>query len=320
MTWLVADIGGTNARFGLVERPNAAPTRIHVLTCRDHAGLAEAAATYLARYAGKPRPSAACVAVAGPTDGEHFRLTNTHWAGTASRIRDDLRLDHLDLINDFEALALSLPYLGGGDLRMIGAAPPRPGLPVAVLGPGTGLGVAGLVPTRDGWVPLPTEGGHVELTAGTEREARVLALLRAEYGVASAEALLCGDGLARLHLLLAQVHGVPADPRTAAEICARRGDPLCAEALRMFCALLGSFAGNVALTLGARGGVHLGGGILPRITDVLLASDFRHRFTAKPPMEGYLETIGTALIVAPAPALTGAAAWLGRRLPALETA
>jgi glucokinase len=320
MTWLVADIGGTNARFGLVERPDAAPSRVQVLACREHAGLAEAAATYLARYAGKPRPSAACVAVAGPTDGEHFQLTNTHWSGTAARIRDDLRLDHLDLINDFEALALALPRLSPGDLRMIGDAPVRDGLPVAVLGPGTGLGVAGLVPTRDGWVPLPTEGGHVELAAGTEREAQVLALLRAEYGVASAEALLCGDGLARLHGLLATLHGVPAGFRTAAEICARRSDPLCAEALRMFCALLGSFAGNVALTLGARGGVYLGGGILPRITDVLLGSDFRRRFAAKPPMEDYLEHIATALIVAPTPALTGAAAWLGRRLPALEIA
>lgn len=313
MTWLVADVGGTSARFGLVERPGAAPSRVQVLACREHAGLSAAAATYLARYAGRPRPSAACVAVAGSTDGERFRLAEDGWTGTATRLREDLRLDHLDLIDGLRALALSLPHLGPGDWRAIGDARPREGLPMAVLSPGTGLGVAGLVPGGGGWVPISTEGGHVDLSAATPQEAEVLRLLRDEHDMASAESLMCGDGLARLHGLLARLHGLPADHRTAAEICARRGDPLCAETLKMFCALLGSFAGNVALTLGARGGVYLGGEILPRIADVLRRSDLRRRFEAKPSAEGYLEAIATVLITAPNPGLTGAAAWLGRR-------
>ncbi|RAY11635.1 glucokinase [Actinomadura craniellae] len=318
--WLVADIGGTNARFGLVEAPGAAPTRVHVLADRDHAGLAEAAATYLARHAGDVRPTAACVAVAGPVGGGTFRLTNANWSGTADEISAYLGIEHVELVNDFEALALALPSLRPGDLRPIGDALPDPaaGLAVAVLGPGTGLGVAGLVPVGGDWAPVPGEGGHADLPVATEREAEVLRRLRLEGVPAGAESLLSGPGLARLHRVLGEIHGVPADPLTAAQICARRRDPLCAETLDTFCALLGSFAGNAALTLGARGGVYLGGGILPRIADVLRRSDFRRRFEDKPPVDDYLRAIPTALITAPTPALAGAAARLGRRLVSLE--
>ncbi|SEG10407.1 glucokinase [Thermomonospora echinospora] len=313
--WLVADIGGTNARFGLVQAPGEPPGRVQVLALRDHAGLAEAAATYLARHAGDVRPTAACVAVAAPVgrDGV-FRLTNAHWSGSADGLRADLGLDHVELINDFEALALSLPTLGPADLRALGDALPAGGAPAAVLGPGTGLGVAGLVWAGDRPVAVPGEGGHVDLPAATDRELEILAMLRAELGTAGAEQLLSGEGMTRLYELVARLHGVPVEPLSAAQICARRTDPLCHETLETFCALLGSFAGNVALTFGARGGVYIGGGILPRIWDVLHRSDFRRRFESKPPMERYLRAIPTALIVAPTPALSGAAA----RLAALE--
>jgi glucokinase len=313
--WLVADIGGTNARFGLVQSPGEPPGRIQVLTLRDHAGLAEAAATYLARHAGDVRPTAACVAVAGQVaeDGG-FRLTNAHWSGSAAEIRADLGLDHVELINDFEALALALPALGPGDLRALGDALPAGGAPAAVLGPGTGLGVAGLVRAGDRMVAVPGEGGHVDLPAATDRELEIVAMLREEQGTTEAEHLLSGEGMARLYGLIARLHGVPVEPLSAAQICARRTDPLCHETLETFCALLGSFAGNVALTFGARSGVYIGGGILPRIWDVLRRSEFRRRFESKPPMERYLRAIPTALIVAPTPALAGAAA----RLAALE--
>ncbi|ACY97317.1 glucokinase [Thermomonospora curvata] len=313
--WLVADIGGTNARFGLIQAPGAPPSRVQVLALRDHAGLAEATATYLARHAGDVRPGAACVAVAGPvTDDGRFQLTNAHWSGSAEEVRADLGLDHVELINDFEALALALPTLQPGDLRVLGERAPGGQTPAAVLGPGTGLGVAALVRAGERLVAIPSEGGHVDLPATTPRELELAAMLREEHGTAEAERLLSGEGMTRLYELIARMHAVPVQPLSAAQICARRSDPLCQETLETFCALLGSFAGNVALTFGARGGVYLGGGILPRIWDVLRRSDFRRRFESKPPMERYLRAIPTALIVAPTPALAGAAA----RLASLE--
>ncbi|MQY08026.1 glucokinase [Actinomadura macrotermitis] len=321
MTWLVADVGGTNARFALVE--DGQTTRAASLPTRAHPGLAEAAAAYLAAHAPDARPSAACLAVAGPVAGGRFRLVNAGWgADTAERVRDRLGLAHLEILNDFEALAYALPSLGPDDLIPIGgdALPGNDGT-LAVLGPGTGLGVAGLVPTPAGWVPLPSEGGQVDVPAGTDREVQIMRLLRAERGSAAAEDLLSGDGLARTHRLLTLIHGAPArEPLRAAEICDRPDDPVCAEAVEVFCALLGSLAGNVALTLGARGGVYLGGGILPRIAGVLQASAFRARFESKPPVEDYLRAIPTALIVHPGPALVGAAARLAQSLSDLEPA
>ncbi|WP_433248015.1 glucokinase [Actinomadura nitritigenes] len=320
--WLVADVGGTNARFALVDGPDGTPERVESLPTRDHAGLAEAAAAYLDRYAPDVRPAAACLAVAGPVTGGTYHLTNAGWPkGTAEGVREHLGVPHLEILNDFEALALALPRLGPDDLVPIGPAADRAAgpAPLAVLGPGTGLGVAGLVPTPAGWVPLPGEGGQVDVPAATDRELAVARLLRAEHGTARAESLLSGTGLARIHRYLAILDGVKVEPLDPARICAHDGDPLCAEAVAMFCALLGSLAGNVALTLGARGGVHLGGGILPRIADELRRSDFRARFEAKPPVEDYLRPIPTSLIVHPGPALVGAAVRLAQTPAAMET-
>jgi glucokinase len=320
--WLVGDVGGTNARFALVEGPGAAPDRVRVLPTRDFTGLGEAAAAYLAEETA--RPAAACLAVAGPVGGGRYHLTNADWRpGEVAGVRDRLGLPVVEVVNDFAALAASLPLLGPDDLRPVGGAAPAPDgtAPLAVLGPGTGMGVAGLVPVPGGgWLPTPGEGGHVDAPAATDEEVEVVRLLRAECGAASAELLLSGDGLARLHRLLGAVRGTPAEPLTAAQIVAGRDDPLCAGAVAAFCALLGSFAGNVALTLGARGGVYLGGGILPRIADTLAASDFRARFEAKPPVEDYLRAIPTALVVHPYPALLGAAAHLARTHPGRGTA
>ncbi|MFB4295659.1 glucokinase [Actinomadura sp. NTSP31] len=312
--WLVADVGGTNARFALVDGPDGAPYRVESLPTREHAGLAEAAAAYLDRYAPGVRPSAACLAVAGPVANGTYHLTNAGWPkGTPREVGDRLGIPHLEIINDFEALALALPRLGPDDVVPIGPASPRTeAAPLAVVGPGTGLGVAGLVPTPAGWVPLPGEGGQVDVPAATDRELEVVRLLRAEYGASRAESLLSGSGLAAIHRYLALLDGVRAEPLDPARICAHDGDPRCAETLGMFCALLGSLAGNVALTLGARGGVYLGGGILPRIAGALAASDFRARFEAKPPVEDYMRPIPTALIVHPRPALAGAAARLAQ--------
>lgn len=317
--WLVADVGGTNARFALVDGPDGVPSNVESLPTRDYPGLAEAAAAYL--DAAGARPSAACLAVAGPVTGGTYHLTNAGWPkGTLESVRAHLGVPHLDIINDFEALAYALPRLGADDLIPIGDRAPTADAALAVVGPGTGLGVAGLVPTPSGWVPLPGEGGQVDLPAATDREIAVTRLLRAEKGAATAEYLLSGAGLARIHRYLAALDGAAGEELAARQICERRDDPRCDEALRMFCALLGALAGNVALTLGARGGVYLGGGILPRIVDVLHDSAFRARFEGKPPVEDYMRAIPTALIVHPGPALVGAAVRLAQSLPAVPDA
>ncbi|MFI6502531.1 glucokinase [Nonomuraea typhae] len=309
--WLVADVGGTNARFGLVTAPGEAPSQVAVLAGAEYASLPDAVAAYLADHAGGVRPGAACVAVAGPIGGDAYELTNLPWAGSVS----ELGLPYATLLNDFEALAVSLPHLAGNDLVWLGGPPPCDGIK-AVLGPGTGLGVAGLVPGDQGWIPVPGEGGHVSVPVYDQREQEIVSALRAQgLRHVEAEHVLSGPGLTRLHRALALVNGVAgAETLTASEIVAQEDDPLCAETIEVFCAMLGTFAGNVALTLGARGGVYIGGGVLPRIVGRVRASAFRRRFEASPSMSGYLSTIATALITAPQPALTGAAAWLTQQL------
>ncbi|MEU4831273.1 glucokinase [Streptosporangium sp. NPDC023615] len=316
LPWLVADIGGTNARFGLITEPGGRPEAVAVLAGAEHDGLPGAVAAYIADHAGGVRPGAACVAIAGPVEGDRYRLTNAGWTGSVR----DLGIPHAWLLNDFEALAASLPYLGGEDLAGLGGPEPGDGVK-AVLGPGTGLGVGGLVPSAGGWVPIPGEGGHVSAPVLDERDHEIVRALRAdglEHVVA--EHLLSGPGLSRLHRGLALVRGTGAPRLTAAEIVARTDDSLCAETVEVFCAMLGTFAGNVALTLGARGGVYLGGGVLPRIVDRVRSSDFRRRFEATPTLNDYLSGIATTLIVAPQPALAGAAAWLDQRLSDMEYA
>ncbi|GLW06612.1 hypothetical protein Misp01_17420 [Microtetraspora sp. NBRC 13810] len=315
--WLVADVGGTNARFGLVSGPGRRPETIAVLNGADHEGLPEAVAAYLAEHAGGVRPGAACIAIAGPVDGDRYHLTNAGWSGSAH----DLGLPNAHLLNDFEALALALPHLGADDLEPLGgpAGPGgdgRLGEIKAVLGPGTGLGVGGLVRAEQGWVPIPSEGGHSTAPAVTDLELDVVRALHTQgMPHVVAEHLLSGPGLSRLHHALALVHGVDAEQLAARDIVSRAadGDTLSGRALDVFCALLGSFAGNIALILGARGGVYLGGGIVPRILDRLRGSDFRARFEATPKLGDYLGAISTYVIVDPQPALTGAAGWLAQR-------
>ncbi|GAA3512277.1 glucokinase [Streptosporangium album] len=314
LPWLVADIGGTNARFGLVTEPGGQPEAVAVLAGADHDGLPEAVAAYLADHAGGVQPGAACIAIAGPVEGDRYRLTNAGWSGSMR----DLGIPNAELLNDFEALAASLPYLGAGDLASLGGPEPSRGVK-AVLGPGTGLGVGGLVPAGRGWVPVPGEGGHVTMPVLDDRDHAIVQALRADgLDHVVAEHLLSGPGLARLHRGLALVQGVDAPRLSASDIVARMDDSLCAETVEVFCGMLGTFAGNVALTLGTRGGVYLGGGVLPRIVNRVASSDFRRRFEATPTLNGYLSAIATTLIVAPQPALVGAAAWLNQRLSNME--
>lgn len=335
--WLLADIGGTHARFGWLGPGDATVAEVRTLRTAEHDGPVAAARAYLAELAQRlgPRytpPRAAALAVATAVSGDAVSLTNSGWSFSRRAAAAELGLQHLAVLNDFEALALSLPRLKAHQLRAIGALPiaasggalapaptpvplpaSPPGAALAVIGPGTGLGVAGLAPGDGGrWVAVPGEGGHATLPASDDYECALLRAVRRDYPHVSAERLLSGIGLPVLYAGVAAVEGVAAaTPRpTSAEIISRGldgSDPVAARTLDLFCALLGSFAGNVALTLGARGGVYIGGGIVPRLGERFFSSRFRARFEAKGRFEAYLAAIPTWLITDTLAALEGAA-------------
>ena len=315
--WLVADIGGTNARFGWLAEDSLSVSHVATLPAADHAGPADAAAHYLADLAvslgtAYRPPRAAAFAVATAVGSDTIFFTNSHWALARRDVQAALKLDALLVLNDFEALALSLPRLQPQQLRAWpGVAVPAARTNLAVIGPGTGLGVAGLVPTADGhWVAVPGEGGHATLSAADDFDAAVLAAVRREHPHVSAERLLSGIGLPTLHGAVAAVLGesTVSVPLTT-ELIVERGldgsDAVCSRTLDAFCALLGSFAGNVALVLGARGGVYIGGGIVPRLSERFFQSTFRQRFEAKGRFEPYLQAIPTLLITDTLAALNG---------------
>jgi len=313
--WLVADVGGTNARFGWVDGAARAPVQhIEKLPAADHAGPADAVREYLdgmrRRLGAAYRPPRrAAVAVATAVSGDEVAFTNSHWRFSRRQLQQDLGLDALLVLNDFEALALSLPRLGPAQLRGHGALP-RPQGTLVVIGPGTGLGVGAVTQTAHGWVAIPGEGGHATLSAADDFDSALLQVARREYAHVSAERLLSGIGLPVLHRAVATVMARPADSLTAEQIVDRGldgSDEVCDRTIDSFCALLGSFAGNVALTLGARGGVYIGGGIVPRFADRFFASRFRERFESKGRFRAYLQEIPTVLITDTLAALSGAA-------------
>jgi len=313
LPWLVADVGGTNARFGWVTRAGGAVEHVRKLPTAGFAGPAEAAAAYLSalhQATGAPAaPRRAALAVATAVQGDVVRLTNSAWHFSRQALQQSLGLETLLVLNDFEALALSLPRLQSTQLRAFGQPRAHAQGTLAVIGPGTGLGVAGVVQTSRSWVALAGEGGHSTLAPIDDFESQLLQHVRHAHAHVSAERLLSGIGLPVLYDAVATVLGHSVPPMSA-EVIVERGvagtDALCSSTVDTFCALLGSFAGNVALTLGARGGVYIGGGIVPRFGERFFSSAFRERFEAKGRFRAYLEAIPTALITDTLAALTGA--------------
>jgi glucokinase len=316
---LLADIGGTNARFGWIaaDGPGVRASHVRKLPVADYATLADAAAAYLAGLATElgdsfQRPRRAAMAVATAISGDIVSFTNSPWTFSRAGLRDALGLDELLVLNDFEALALSLPSLAPSELICHGPLPDVSGGTLAVIGPGTGLGVGGVVkaPRGGGWIALPGEGGHTTLAAADDLEAELLRQVRRDFPHVSGERLLSGIGLPTLQRGVDAVLGLP-ERLLAAEQIVELGlagsDAACSRSLDVFCAMLGGLAGNVALTLGARGGIFIGGGIVPRLGERFFESQFRERFVAKGRFRPYLEAIPTALITDTLCALTGAA-------------
>ena len=305
---LIADVGGTNIRFAIARA--GAIGAIRVLPTQQFRGLFDSAEVFLADIPPAERPKRAAVAVAAPVVGDQITLTNSPWTFSIRQARICLGLGELVVLNDFAATAMALPFLGHADRLAVGPALQAGNGPLAVLGPGTGLGVAGMVGTPDRWVLVPGEGGHVTMAAANEEEARVLDWLRARFGHVSAERVISGQGLVNLHDAILGLAGLPAQGLDAAGIAAAAlagRDAHCARAFAMFCDMLGTVAGNLALTLGATGGVYIAGGILPRYASAFRASGFRARFEAKGRFSGYVAGIPTFLVTHPEPVLLGLA-------------
>jgi glucokinase len=316
---LVADIGGTNARFGWIDTPpqsgiEPAITDVETLPTADYAQLADAVHAYLARI-GRGTPRSMAFGIANPITGDEVRMTNHHWGFSISALQAELDLKRLVVINDFTALALALPSLKPHDLRQVGGATALPMTPIALLGAGTGLGVSGLLHSSQGWMALSGEGGHVTLAASDDRESAVLSVMRQRHGHVSAERALSGSGLVNLYEAVSAVRNSTPNRLSPADVTRQAldgSDAACIEALQHFCAFLGNVAGNLALTLGATGGVYLGGGIVPRLGDFFDRSAFRNRFESKGRFNGYLASIPVFVIDASvSPALAGAARALG---------
>lgn len=307
---LVADIGGSNARFGLMRGAAYAPVQSDTISTAEFPGIHEAIQHYL-KSCGAPQITEAAIAIANPVSGDHIQMTNHHWSFSIEDVRQRLGLKRLLVLNDFAALALSLPSLTTEDLRQVGGYDAVAAMPRVLLGPGTGLGVSALVPTSDKrWAVVPGEGGHVTLAASNEQDEKIIAICREEFGHVSAERLLSGMGLGNLHRALTLLANRPYITLTPAEI-SERGlsgqDSVCVEVLAVFCRMLGTVAANLALTFGASGGVYIGGGIVPRFGEYFHRSPFRAAFESKGRFSSYLAPIPAYVIHARNPALTGAA-------------
>lgn len=308
---LLADVGGTNARLAWQDGHGAPIEHIQVLPVAEHASLQAAIRVYLGGLG--RQPAAAAIAMANPVTGDLVSMTNHDWSFSQAALRDELGLTTLRVLNDFTALALALPHLPAHELRQVGGGAAVPGAAIGLLGAGTGLGVSGLLPDgAGGWVPIAGEGGHVTLPAATARERVVMDALVRRHGHASAERVASGTGLLETCQILCEADGVDARAFTSAAAVTQAAlqgrHPQALEALQIFCGVLGAVAGNLALTLGARGGVYIGGGVVPRLGAWFDSSPFRERFEAKGRFEGYLSQIPVWVITAQqSPALLGAA-------------
>lgn len=319
---LIADIGGTNARFALLQTNVRLDEQ--VLACADYPDLVSAVEHYLKQAgadSGEHRPKEAAMAIAGPITGDVIRMTNHVWQFSAARVRQQLGLKRLIFLNDFTSLALALRYLPAAELVAVGRGRPVSNAPMALIGPGTGLGVSGLIPAGDRWIALQGEGGHSTLAVMNERELAVLKELHRRFSHVSAERVLSGPGLVNLYDALCTLERQVPDKLTPSEI-ARRADQgscrICMETVSMFCALLGTMAGNLVLTLGAVGGLYIGGGVVPHLGRLFAESHFRDRFEDKGRYAEYLAAVPVYVIHSALPAFVGLAHAFTEAGPRLE--
>jgi glucokinase len=312
---VLADIGGTNARFALETGPGEIG-QVQVYPCADYAGVAEVIKKYL-KDTKIGRVNHAAIAIANPVDGDQVSMTNHDWTFSIEATRRALGFDTLLVVNDFTALAMALPGLTDSQRVQVGGGARRPNSVIGLLGPGTGLGVSGLIPADDRWIALGSEGGHATFAPADEREDLVLQYARKKWSHVSFERVAAGPGVEVIYRALAarDKKRVPSNFDTSDVVKrALEGEPLAAESVDVFCGILGTFAGNIAVTLGSLGGIYIGGGVVPRLGELFERSSFRARFEAKGRFEAYLQSVPTYVITAEYPAFLGVSAILAEQL------
>ncbi len=321
---LIADIGGTFARFALEVAPHVFE-QTESLRCEDFPDFHAAITAYLAGLKGVAHSDIkqAAVAIANPVAGDQVRMTNYHWQFSIEQMRQRLNFDNLVVVNDFTALAMAVPTLTSQQRRQFGGGTAIPRSMVGLIGAGTGLGVSGLIPADDGWIALGTEGGHTSFSPHDEREIAILQYAWRTYKHVSFERLLSGSGIELIFRALTDRAGLPERTLDAPEItrlALEGSDPLCKETIDVFCAILGTAAANLAVSQGAFGGIYIGGGIVPRLGLYFDQSPFRERFEDKGRFTDYMKGIPTFVITATNATLLGAAVILSSQLRELDGA
>ncbi len=308
---LIGDIGGTNARFAILVDSYAEPKEFPVLLTQDFETIEDAIQSAVLDHT-SILPRSAVIAVAGPVEGDEIPLTNCKWVVRPREMMERFNLADITVLNDFEAQALAVVSLDEKHLENIGGDTGHPNGKRVVLGPGTGLGVAGLIRSRQTWVPVPGEGGHVDFGPRTERDNEIFPFIEKIDGRVSAEQLLCGRGLQHIYQAICQADGLKPSLTTPAEItdaALDKSNPQAVETLELFTIYLGRFAGDLALIFMAQGGVYLSGGIPQRIIPALRSGGFRAAFEDKAPHQHILKTIPVHVIVHPLAAIAGLSAY-----------
>ncbi|MGS2718979.1 glucokinase [Paraglaciecola aestuariivivens] len=312
MTHFVADVGGTNIRLAQIK--DGALIEIKKYLCQDFANIDEAIKAYFSAYP-ELKFSAGCLGVACPVTGDKVVMTNNAWHFSIEQLQADLGLTWLGVINDFTTVAHAVTVLNDQQKQQVGPGKAVDFDNIAVFGPGTGLGVKHLTYTDKGWLALDGEGGHVDFAPVDETDLAIWRFLTQKLGHASAEEVMSGRGLVHIYQAIAAQNKQPEevdDPAKITEQALSGSCPLCVASLQQFCKILGSFAGNLALNLGTRGGVYIGGGIVSRFTQFFQQSDFRQRFEAKGRFKDYVANIPTFIITEPDHGLLGAMAYLNQ--------
>ena len=308
---LIGDIGGTNARFAVIEHAQAEASEPQIVPTADFATIDDAIrAAVLERLSVQPR--SAVIAVAGPVNGDEIPLTNCPWIVKPKGMATTVGLMDVVVLNDFEAQALAVVALGDHQVEKIGGGDPLPHAGRAVLGPGTGLGVAGLIRSGGKWIPVPGEGGHMDIGPRTPRDYQVWPHIEPLEGRVSGEQILCGRGLVNTYRAVALADGntpVLTTPAEVTKAALEKSDPVAEEALSLFVTCLGRTAGDVALVFKAQGGVYLAGGIAQKIVPALKAGNFRTAFNDKAPHSAWMSEIPCYVITDPLGALAGLAAY-----------
>lgn len=306
----VADVGGTNIRLGLVE--NGRISVIKKYLCADFESIDDAI-LYFQQQTTEQNFVAGCIAIACPVAEDVVKMTNHTWTFSKKALQAHLGLNHLDVINDYTAIAHSLPTLNHNQVIQIGTGHAKEHGNIAVFGPGTGLGVEHLTWTKNGWHTLDGEGGHVDFAPTDDDDVIIWRYLFSQFGRASAEEALSGRGIVNIYRAFCADQGVTPRLSKPSEVTSAgidNSDPVARKAINHFCQIMGSFAGNLALNLCTTGGIFIGGGITSKLQDFFLESRFREKFEAKGDMAHYVKSIPTYLINEPDHGLLGALAYL----------